>query len=88
MVRDYLVEKRGLSVALVDEIHSQGLVHADKYKNCCFVLGPDARGLSLRGTGEKPFHGLRGESAIHFEEEGRQEKSCFCGESHRCAISA
>ena len=78
MVRDYLVEKRGLSVALVDEIHSQGLVHADKYKNCCFVLGPDARGLSLRGTGEKPFHGLRGEKApFILKKKGDKKKVVF-----------
>ena len=59
-VRGYLVETRRLGGRIVDSLHEQGYIYADKFKNAVFVLGKGA-GLALRGTGEKPFHGVRGE---------------------------
>jgi hypothetical protein len=61
-VRDYLVRDRGLGAHIVDRLHEQGYIYADKFKNAVFLLG-QGRGLSLRGTGERPFHGVRGEKA-------------------------
>jgi len=62
VVRRYLTETRKLSASTVDALHSIGKVYADKYKNAVFVLGKGA-GVELRGTGEKPFHGVRGAKA-------------------------
>lgn len=59
-VRGYLVETRRLDARLVDSLHEQGYIYADKFKNAVFLLGK-GQGLSLRGTGDKPFHGVRGE---------------------------
>jgi Plasmid recombination enzyme/Toprim-like len=68
-VREYLTEIRRLSVDLVDRFHKVGKVYADKFKNCVFVLG-SGEGVALRGTGDKPFHGVRGEK-VPFVIEGR-----------------
>ena len=59
-VRRYLTENRRLSGAIVDAVHNAGKLYADKYNNAVFVLAKDA-GVELRGTGDKPFHGVRGE---------------------------
>jgi hypothetical protein len=59
-VRQYLTEVRRLSGELVDKLHELGKVYADRYSNAVFVLGKGV-GVELRGTGEKPFHGVRGE---------------------------
>jgi hypothetical protein len=59
-VRGYLVETRRLGARIVDNLHDRGYIYADKFKNAVFLLGK-GQGLSLRGTGEKPFHGVRGE---------------------------
>jgi 5S rRNA maturation endonuclease (ribonuclease M5) len=59
-VRGYLVETRRLGARIVDSLHAQGHIYADKFKNAVFLLGK-GQGLSLRGTGEKQFHGVRGE---------------------------
>lgn len=61
-VRHYLTETRRLGGAIVDAIHKAGKLYADKYANAVFVLSNGA-GVELRGTGEKPFHGVRGEKA-------------------------
>ena len=59
-VRGYLVETRRLGGRIVDSLHEQGYIYADKFKNVVFLLG-QGKGLALRGTGDKPFHGVRGE---------------------------
>lgn len=61
-VRRYLVETRRLGARLVDSLHEGGYIYADRFKNAVFLLGK-GRGLSLRGTGGEPFHGVRGEKA-------------------------
>jgi len=63
-VRKYLTDVRRLSAGLVDKLHGMGKVYADRYANAVFVLSKGV-GVELRGTGEKPFHGVRGEKA-HF----------------------
>lgn len=72
-VRGYLVETRRLGARLVDGLHEQGYIYADKFKNAVFVLGK-GQSLSLRGTGEKPFHGVRGEK-VPFILAGKDEAS-------------
>lgn len=59
-VRHYLTEVRRLSAGLVDRVHELGKLYADRYANAVFVLGK-GEGVELRGTGEKPFHGVRGD---------------------------
>jgi len=61
-VRAHLVDTRRLGAELVDSLHAQGYIYADKFKNAVFLLGK-GQGLSLRGTGDKPFHGVRGAKA-------------------------
>lgn len=61
-VRGYLVETRRLGARVIDSLHEQGFIYADRFKNAVFKLGK--QGLSLRGTGDKPFHGVRGEKAL------------------------
>jgi len=63
-VRRYLTEVRRISARLVDELHQAGKVYSDKFSNVVFALGQgEISGVELRGTGEKPFHGVRGEKS-------------------------
>uniref|UniRef100_UPI000D3F912F DUF3854 domain-containing protein n=1 Tax=Chlorogloea sp. CCALA 695 TaxID=2107693 RepID=UPI000D3F912F len=61
-VRQYLVEKRQLPVALVDELHSQGKIYADAKQNAVFLrqdIEGNVTGASLRGTyKDSSFKGL------------------------------
>lgn len=61
-VRKYLTEERKLSPALVQWALEKGLIYADDHANACFRL--TGGGVELRGTGEKPFHGVRGEKGV------------------------
>jgi Plasmid recombination enzyme/Toprim-like/Protein of unknown function (DUF3991) len=76
IVRNYLIDKRGISTTLVDELHQQGLVYADKYRNAVFVLG-DKAGVELRGTSDKAFHGVRGEKSLFALRERGENKVAF-----------
>lgn len=58
-VRKYLTETRCLSEKIVDKFNAAGEIYADKYSNAVFVLSRGV-GAELRGTGEKPFHGVKG----------------------------
>lgn len=84
-VRQYLTEVRRLSGKLVDRLNELGKVYADRYSNAVFVLGNGA-GVELRGTGEKPFHGVRGEKKP-FIMAGREGKAVAFVESSIDAIS-
>lgn len=66
-VREYLVRERRISERLVDLLHKQDLVYADANANCVFPLGELERpvGCELRGTGARPFHGVRGQKASY-----------------------
>jgi hypothetical protein len=58
-VRNYLHQVRKISAELVDALKDKGLLYADRFKNCIFLF-TDGAGVELRGTGEQPFHGIRG----------------------------
>ena len=59
-VRHYLTSTRYLSESLVDQLHAAGLIYADRFANAVFTLGI-RQGAELRGTGQRKFHGVRGE---------------------------
>jgi hypothetical protein len=84
-VRQYLTEVRRLSGQLVDRLHELGKVYADRYSNAVFLLDK-ALGVELRGTGEKPFHGVRGEKAPFIMADRGEKKVAFV-ESSIDAIS-
>jgi hypothetical protein len=61
-VRQYLIQKRQLPVALVDELHTQGKAYADAKQNAVFLrqdIEGNLTGASLRGTyNDSSFKGL------------------------------
>lgn len=59
-VRHYLVDTRCLSGPLIDQLHADGRISADRFANAVFTLGC-GQGAELRGTGPQKFHGVRGE---------------------------
>ena len=59
-VRHYLTATRCLSEPLVDQLHAAGQIYSDRYANAVFLLG-NGQGAELRGTGQRKFHGVRGE---------------------------
>jgi hypothetical protein len=62
-VRDYLTKVRCISSNLVERLNRAGKVYADQFANSVFLLH-NAAGVELRGTGDKPFHGIRGEKTL------------------------
>lgn len=62
IVRDYLHHVRKISLHLLEDLKNRGQLNADRFKNCVFFLA-DGLGAELHGTGEKPFHWIRGEKA-------------------------
>lgn len=66
-VRDYLVSTRAIPESIVAESAAKGRLWADRYGNAVFSLrnleGEEV-GVELRGTYEKPFHGVRGEKGL------------------------
>jgi hypothetical protein len=76
-VKDYLTQTRGLSEKIINEMYTQKKLYADQYKNAVFVLG-DNEGVVLRGTTEKPFHGVRGKKlAFEIESQTQEKKVAF-----------
>ncbi len=63
-VKRYLTEDRKLSPALVQWAFDKNRLFADDYANACFNLS--GGGVELRGTGERPFHGVRGDEKGFF----------------------
>ena len=59
-VKDYLVKIRAIKESIVDGLHDAGRLYADRFANAVF-LSRDGKSCQMRGTGEKPFHGIRGE---------------------------
>jgi hypothetical protein len=84
-VRHYLTEARRLSGQLVDRLNAMGKIYADRYSNAVFELG-NGDGVELRGTGEKPFHGVRGQK-VPFILADRGEKKVAFVESSIDALS-
>ncbi|MCC0178523.1 plasmid recombination protein [Waterburya agarophytonicola K14] len=83
-VRKYLTRTRKLPSSLVDSLHQQGLIYADKNHNAVFIRRaldePKITGASLRGTAgdDNTFKGLakgskRNEGWFYFER-GEQSK--------------
>ncbi len=63
-VKQYLTGKRGIPAPVVDNAIAKGRLWADKYGNAVFALRDldgNQVGAELRGTYDKPFHGVRGE---------------------------
>jgi hypothetical protein len=68
-VKNYLVEKRAIPESIVDTAIEKGRLWADKYGNAVFGLRDvegNQVGAELRGTYDKPFHGVRGEKGLFF----------------------
>lgn len=58
-VKTYLIGKRKLNEELIDRMHIEGKIYADRFANAVF-LSHNGKSAELRGTGEKPYHGVRG----------------------------
>lgn len=58
-VAAYLIETRGIPMALVKKLTDAGRIYADKFANAIF-LTDTKKGCEIRGTGDKPFHGQFG----------------------------
>ena len=77
-VRKYLTEVRRLSEFVVDWLYKAGKIYADRHSNVAFTLGSeDLIGVELRGTGEKPFHGVRGEKMPFIIPNGTEKRIAF-----------
>lgn len=62
--RDYLVNQRGISSDLVENLISSGRIYEDLSGNVAFTYGDD--GVELRGTGKDKFNGFRGSKGTGF----------------------
>ena len=82
-VRSYLTEKRAIPENIVDKAIAKGRLWADRFGNAVFALSdPDLTGtqvgVELRGTYDKPFHGVRGEKkGMFFTGNSRAESAVF-----------
>lgn len=85
-VKNYLTQTRKLSEKMVDKIYAQKKLYADQYKNAVFVLGNN-EGVVLRGTTDKPFHGVRGKKLFFEIESQNNEKKVAFVESAIDAMS-
>lgn len=68
-VKSYLTGKRAIPEPIVENAINKGRVWADKYGNAVFSLHDlegKQIGAELRGTYDKPFHGVRGEKGLFF----------------------
>ncbi|MGY0343572.1 DUF3991 and TOPRIM domain-containing protein [Xylella fastidiosa] len=79
-VRNYLTGKRRIPEAIVDNAIEKGRLWADKYANAVFSLR-DLKGkqigAELRGTSDKPFHGVRGEKGLFFTGTSKPKTAVF-----------
>lgn len=79
-VRNYLTGKRGIPEAIVDNAIDKGRLWADKYANAVFSLRDlegKQIGAELRGTSDKPFHGVRGEKGLFFTGTSKPKTAVF-----------
>lgn len=79
-VRNYLTVKRGIPEAIVDNAIDKGRLWADKYANAVFSLRDlegKQIGAELRGTSDKPFHGVRGEKGLFFTGTSKPKTAVF-----------
>lgn len=86
-VLEYLTKVRRLGVGVMEQLHERGKVYADRFSNAVFVLGK-SQGVELRGTGEKAFHGVRGEKeAFTLEAKDPEKRQVAFVESAIDAVS-
>lgn len=87
-VKDYLVKIRSIKESFIDTLHDAGRLYADRFSNAVFVTR-DGASCQLRGTTEKPFHGIRGKSKtwVWPHPEDSEKKKFICVESAIDAIS-
>lgn len=85
-VKNYLTKTRKLSEKIIDEMYTNKKIYSDQYKNAVFVLGNN-EGVVLRGTTDKPFHGVRGKKLAFEIESINQEKTVAFVESAIDAMS-
>lgn len=79
-VRAYLTEKRGIPGAIVEIAIEKGRLWADKYGNAVFALRDfkgELTGAELRGTYDKPFHGIRGDRGLYFTGKAASKVAVF-----------
>lgn len=79
-VRDYLINKRAIPEPLVDNAINKGRLWADKYGNAVFglrTLEGEVVGAELRGTYDKPFHGVRGDKGTFITGNASMRKAVF-----------
>lgn len=82
-VRAYLTDVRCIPDDLIDKTIATGRLWADKYGNAVFALHDPCLsgklvGAELRGTYEKPFHGVRGEQkGMFFTGSAKTYKAVF-----------
>jgi Protein of unknown function (DUF3991)/Toprim-like len=68
-VKDYLTKTRAIPEAIVDNAFAKGRLWGDKFANAVFSLRDmegNAIGAELRGTYDKPFHGVRGDKGLFY----------------------
>lgn len=79
-VRDYLANTRQIPESIVAASAAKGRVWADRYGNAVFSLrnleGEEV-GVELRGTYDKPFHGVRGEKGLFVTGTKHGNKAAF-----------
>lgn len=79
-VRDYLTKTRAIPEAIVDHAFAKGRLWSDKFANAVFSLRDmegNAIGAELRGTYDKPFHGVRGDKGLFYTGTSASKKAVF-----------
>ena len=79
-IRDYLTKTRAIPDAIVDHALEKGRVWGDKFANAVFSLRDmEGRqiGAELRGTYDKPFHGVRGDKGLFYTGTSKSKTAVF-----------
>lgn len=79
-VKDYLINQRAIPEPVVNNAIEKNRLWADKFGNAVFGLrNLDGKivGAELRGTYEKPFHGVRGEKGMFITGNASSRKAVF-----------
>ncbi|CAE6850953.1 hypothetical protein R75465_07163 [Paraburkholderia aspalathi] len=79
-VKAYLTGKRAIPEPIVDNAINKGRLWSDKYANAVFSLRDlegNQIGAELRGTYDKPFHGVRGEKGLFFTGTSQSKTAVF-----------
>jgi hypothetical protein len=82
-VREYLTDGRAIPESVVEKAVAKGRLWADRFGNAVFALFDSEMtgaqvGVELRGTYDKPFHGVRGEKkGMFFTGNARSDAAVF-----------